>query len=80
MPKHLKTLAGIREVAANLKWQDIESLLRSLGAVVEEREGSRVCVKLDDNVAVFHRPHPSPEAKRSTVRSVKKFLEKAGRL
>ena len=32
----------------------------ALGARIEEREGSRVLVRLFDERRVFHRPHPSP--------------------
>lgn len=49
-----------RPVSANVRWADIEALLRELGAEFEEREGSRVEVFLFGLVRVFHRPHPSP--------------------
>jgi HicA toxin of bacterial toxin-antitoxin, len=45
---------------------------------VEEREGSRVALKLEDAKAVFHRPHPGPETDRNAVRDLRDFLEKAG--
>jgi hypothetical protein len=65
-------------VRANLRWGDIQSMLKGYGAVVSEREGSRVCVLLNGVVAVFHRPHPSPQASKAQVRSVRRFLTNAG--
>ncbi|MEM1011998.1 MAG: type II toxin-antitoxin system HicA family toxin [Planctomycetota bacterium] len=56
----------------------MESLLRSLGATLEEGAGSRVRVSLNGIDAVFHRPHPQPEASRAVIRSVRSFLINAG--
>jgi hypothetical protein len=64
--------------AASLRWSEIESLLRALGAECSEGSGSRLRVALNDVRAVFHRPHPEKEASRSTVRSGRRFLEQAG--
>jgi len=77
---HDKTLQAIfaRPTRANIRWADIVSLFRTLGATVSEREGSRVGVFLNDRVAVFHRPHPQPETSKATVKDVRTFLEKAG--
>jgi len=74
---HQKTLELIfsRPVPAGVKWRDIESLLVALGAEMEEREGSRVAFVWNDQVKVFHRPHPSPDTDRGAVVSVKKWLE-----
>jgi hypothetical protein len=63
---------------ANLRWTEIESLLRALGVEVHERSGSRVLFVLNGVRAVFHRPHPRPEAKRGAVRAVRDFLTAAG--
>ncbi len=63
---------------ANIDWDDIESLLRTLGAVVKEGRGSRVRVALNGVVAVFHRPHPQKEATKGRVKAVRDFLENAG--
>jgi HicA toxin of bacterial toxin-antitoxin, len=78
--KHRRTLRVIftDPASANLRWRDIESLFRALGATVNEAAGSRVAVVLNNVPAVFHRPHPQPEAKRSTVRAVRHFLTRAG--
>lgn len=78
--KHRRTLRAIfaDPAPANLRWRDIETLLAALGATVEKAAGSRVSVVLNNVPAVFHRPHPSPEAKRGTVRAVRRFLIRAG--
>lgn len=74
--KHAKTLALIfsRPVSGNIKWADIEALFIALGAEISEREGSRIGVKLFDEVRVFHRPHPSPTTDKGAVASIRKWL------
>lgn len=78
--KHLRTLETVfvRPTASDLRWQDVEALLKAVGAEVEERAGSRVAVVLNEVVAVFHRPHPRPEMDKGAVVAVRKFLTDAG--
>ena len=78
--KHLKTLELIycRPVSANISWLDIEALLLTLGAKIEEREGSRVLVRLFDERRVFHRPHPSPMTDKGAVASLREWLNDNG--
>lgn len=78
--KSLKTIALIykRPASANIKWTDIESLLIDLGAVVQEREGSRVLVRLFNDRRVFHRPHPTPNTDKGAVESIRKWLLENG--
>ncbi len=78
--KQLRVLELIfsRPVSGNIKWNDIESLLKALGADISEREGSRVGIKLFGEVQVFHRPHPSPDTDKGAVSSVRNWLEKNG--
>ena len=77
---HQRTLEAVfaHPTSANIGWKDIESLLRSLGADVTEREGSRIAIFLFQEVRVFHRPHPSPKTDKGAVVSVKKWLEQHG--
>ena len=63
---------------ADVRWHDIETLLRSLGAEITEGSGSRVRVKLNGVRAVFHRPHPRPETDKGALASVRRFLREAG--
>jgi hypothetical protein len=78
--KQRRTLSAIfaTPTPAGLRWRDIETLMKALGAVIEEAEGSRIAVVLNGVPAVFHRPHPRPEAGKATVRAVRRFLELAG--
>ena len=50
--KHSKTLALIftRPASGSIKWREIESLFLGLGAVISEREGSRIGVKLFNEI------------------------------
>ncbi len=74
---------------ADLRWSEIESLFRALGATISERAGSRVAVAIEYEtsgiageksvaVRVFHRPHPRPEVSRATVQDIRDFLTQAG--
>jgi hypothetical protein len=65
-------------VQQNIRWTDIESLIRALGGTVREREGSRVALKLNGVHAVFHRPHSKRDTDKNTVRDLRDFLERAG--
>lgn len=78
--KHQRTLELIfaRPVSANVRWADIEVLLRELGAELAEREGSRVEVFLFGVVRVFHRPHPAPDTDKGAVAAIRKWLENNG--
>jgi hypothetical protein len=78
--KHRRTLARIFEEPArsDVRWSDIESLLKALGAELTEGRGSRIRVALGGTKAVFHRPHPRPETDRGALRSLRRFLILAG--
>jgi len=75
-----RTLATLfaTPVRSDVRWAAAESLLRALGAVVSERAGSRVAIRLENEVAVFHRPHPGPHMDRGAVKDLKRLLENAG--
>lgn len=78
--KQQKTYEAIfkNPVQSNIEWKDIENLFTSLGAEISEGNGSRVRVKLNNERAVFHRPHPESVTDKGAVKSVRKFLENAG--
>jgi hypothetical protein len=78
--KHNRTLEMIfsRPVPANIRWDDILSLFRELGAEISEREGSRLGVRLFGERRVFHRPHPSPDTDKGAVEGIRKWLEANG--
>jgi len=66
-------------ISGDLKWKDVESLFEALGAEISEGRGSRVRVVLNGVKAVFHRPHPSPSTNKGALKSVRVFLENAGK-
>lgn len=78
--KHKRTLQSIfaTPVQSNVKWKDIESLLNNLGATIEEGAGSRVRILLNNEEAVFHRPHPRKETDKGALVAMRRFLENAG--
>ena len=78
--RHERTLNAIftQPISGNIKWRDVEALLRNLGAVLSERSGSRVGVFLRGSTAFFHRPHPSPDMDKGAVRDLRRFLQNVG--
>ncbi len=75
--RHQRTLNSIftQPISGNIKWRDVEALLRNLGATLSERAGSRVAVSLEGRISYFHRPHPSPNMDKGAVRALRKFLQ-----
>lgn len=80
MSKHDRTLEAIfaEPVRSNIRWDDIEAMLRHRGAEISEGSGSRVRIALKGVRAVFHRPHPRKETDKGAVRSMRRFLIEAG--
>lgn len=78
--KHRKTLTAIfsRPTSASIVFADIEALIKSLGGLISEREGSRVKIELKGEQWRCHRPHPGKEAKRYQVEEVRELLERVG--
>ncbi len=78
--RHRQTLEAIfaRPTRAGIRWTDIEALFLACGGQISEGAGSRVRVAIDPARAIFHRPHPQPQANKGTVDSVRRFLETAG--
>jgi hypothetical protein len=78
--RHRKTLAAIFSdpVSGTIKWRDVEAMLVALGAEISEGSGSRIRFTLNRRMVLVHRPHPSPNTKRHTVRSIGEFLLEAG--
>ena len=78
--KHQKTLELLfsHPISANIRWSEIEALLLELGAQIEEREGSRVLVRLFGERRAFHRPHPSPMTDKGAVASLRDWLNDNG--
>ena len=78
--KQRKVLVAIffKPTMASIVFSDIESLVRALGGMVLEREGSRVSVQLMGEEWRCHRPHPGKEAKRYQVEQARDLLDRVG--
>jgi hypothetical protein len=63
-----------RPTRSDIRWVDIETLVRGLGGEVLEREGSRIAFIPNRTSAVFHRPHPRPTASKGAMDAVRHFL------
>ena len=74
--KHRKTLSAIftKPTRANIKFSDIESLVKALGGAVREGDGSRVVFELSGTKEYAHRPHPGKEAKKYMVEKIREWL------
>jgi len=74
--KHRKTLSAIftKPTRANIKFSDIESLVKALGGAVREGDGSRVVLELSGTREYAHRPHPGKEAKKYMVEKIREWL------
>jgi hypothetical protein len=75
-----RTLQAIfeRPERADIRWADIESMLKSHGAKITEGRGSRVRIALNGSLAVFHRPHPRKVTRKGALKSMRRFLNQAG--
>ena len=67
-----------RPTPADIRWMDIEAMLRAVDVDVSERSGSRVLLKKGAERIVIHRPHANPQTGRATVRNIAAFLEAIG--
>ena len=78
--KHAKTLKAIytRPTPASINWRKVESLILELGGTIEEREGSRVLVRLAGERRVIHKPHPRPTLSLAQAESIRKWFEHLG--
>lgn len=78
--KHRRTLIRVyeRPTPADIRWEEMESLLRASGFEVVERSGSRVGLGKGSERIVIHRPHPRPTIGRATVRDIAAFLKVVG--
>ena len=74
--KHRKILRAIfaRPTRANIKFADIESLVKALGGEVREGNGSRVVLEISGTREYAHRSHPGKEAKKYMVEKIRDWL------
>ncbi len=64
-------------ISGNIHWREVESLLRHLGADIEQLTGARLRVTLNGAEGILHRPHHSNVLDRSGVKHVREFLARA---
>jgi len=78
--RHEKVLATIFHdpISGNVHWREIESLLQSLGATLEETHGARLRVVLNGVEDTLHRPHHSGVSEKHDIRHLREFLRRAG--
>lgn len=67
-----------RPTPPDIRWAEIESLLRAIDVDLYERAGSRVQLVKGSDSIVVHRPHPQPEVSRDTIRDIARFIEQVG--
>ena len=78
--KHRKTLSRIfaTPTPVDIRWDEIDALLRAAGVDIVERSGSRMGLVKGGERIVIHRPHPKPVVGQATVRDIKAFLRAIG--
>jgi len=77
--KHEQFLRAIFHdpISGNIHWREVESLLRHLGAKVEQTSGATVRVVLNGYDGNLHRPHHSGTLDRQGVRALREYLARA---
>ena len=75
-----RTLARIfeRSARSDVRWDELASLLRALGAEEHEGAGSRGRFVLEGSILSLHRPPPKPELRKYAVEDVRDFLSAHG--
>jgi hypothetical protein len=76
--KLLRSLFQSRNTSGNLHWRDVESLLRHLGASLENLSGARLRVVLNGVEGTLHRPHHGNTLGRMDVANLRDYLARAG--
>lgn len=64
-------------ISGNIHWREVESLLRHVGADVEQMSGARIRVRLNGVEGILHRPHHSNVLDKSGVKHVRGYLARA---
>ena len=78
---HAKLLRSIFQdpPGHTIRWRDVESLLRHVGAAIEPLSGSRVKVTKDHVEAILYRPHHhSNELDKQGLVHLREFLSRVG--
>lgn len=75
--KQRKTLAAIFD-GKPVDYRDAESLLKAVGCVLKQRQGSRVVFARDGLKLLLHKPHPADLLIPPKVRAIRDFLMQLG--
>jgi predicted RNA binding protein YcfA (HicA-like mRNA interferase family) len=82
MPKHQKTIERIcsSPTPSNVRWQDLQSALESLGYVMLASSGSRrkFFHKGKNALIICHAPHPSPNVDKGCIKDIADHLRLHG--
>jgi hypothetical protein len=76
--KHRKILPSLfaHPISGNISLKQVESVFQELGAEIEERQHSKIAVKLNGHTVAFrHAKHDLP---KQEVQQIKKFIEDCG--
>lgn len=65
-------------IQRSILWNEVVSLIKSLGGTVAQGDGSRVRFDLKGTSLNIQSPHPQKEFKRSQVKAIREFLMGAG--
>ena len=76
--RHRKVLRALFDhpISNNIDFKDVESLLKELGAEIDNKAGNRVGVKIGNHAATFH--HAQHDLHKDEVVKVKHFLVDCG--
>lgn len=61
-------------ISGNIHWREVESLLRHVGADIEQLSGGRIRARLNGAEGILHRPHHGNTLDRSSVRHLREVL------
>jgi hypothetical protein len=65
-------------IRRNILWDDVISLIKTIGGTITQGDGSRVRFDLNQISLNIHSPHPQKELKRYQIKAIREFLIKAG--
>jgi hypothetical protein len=76
--RHRKVLHQLfaHPISANIDFQEVQSVLKELGAELEDRSGARVAVTLKGHTVLFH--HANHALPKEEVQQIRRFLIDCG--
>lgn len=76
--RHRKVLAQLfaHPVSANIDFKDVQSVLKELGAELEDRSGARVAVTLKEHTVLFR--HANHSVPKDEIQQIRRFLIDCG--